>query len=82
MNGGKVPRLPVCYDQPGAATRQGKKSSALPAAVSRRARCSSLEMLLLGAAVAVGAYGSGVIVARLVSGEIQRDRMCRIPWVG
>jgi hypothetical protein len=31
---------------------------------------AGLEMLLLGAAVAVAAYGSGVIVARLVSGEI------------
>ena len=29
---------------------------------------AGLEMLLLGAAVAVAAYGSGVIVARLVSG--------------
>ncbi len=31
---------------------------------------AGLEMLLLGAAVAVAAYGSGVIVARLVSGDI------------
>jgi len=30
---------------------------------------AGLEMLLLGAAVAVAAYGSGVIVARLLSGD-------------